>query len=431
MTGQATDPDGKAIAGATVYLVSTNGIDAPLGTTKTDADGHYAFRDVALPVRRFREDVDRVGALQIYGTAPGFGFAWHGMRQYNLGFRPVDPLPETENTPVIYQGEMIVMDLAFRPAVALHGSVKDNNDKPIAGVKVELYSGDYLDLNGRESHKNFREFWSMSKLPYALWSAQTGQDGQFRIEGLPKDTFYYVSISHPGFATYSLYASNGDRPVILPIYQPNEPRDIVCNPLQVTLAMTRKVLANVTFGDTSKPAPRMQVYAGSAKSKPALSANGTTDADGNLTLELPPGKYSVTIDPPAGMDYVRTIAELAVGEAAGEQAVELKVDRACVVILEAVDAETGKGIRGVSFFQGDEDHRPNTVAHLQSRTNFIDNPTTDAQGRLRAVVYPGRRSFRIAEVLKSSGYRAQAEPQTVDLPAGETVTLKFELQKNR
>ena len=51
--GRATDNQGKPVAGATIYLVSTNGKDAPLGTTTTDHDGSYLFQNAQaarLPV---------------------------------------------------------------------------------------------------------------------------------------------------------------------------------------------------------------------------------------------------------------------------------------------------------------------------------------------------------------------------------------------
>src|SRR5262249_33236904 len=80
--GRATDSEGKPVAGATIYLVSTNGKDAPLGTTTTDRDGAYTFRNARLPVSRSRDDTPLAGTFQVYGTAPDFGFAWHGMRFY-------------------------------------------------------------------------------------------------------------------------------------------------------------------------------------------------------------------------------------------------------------------------------------------------------------------------------------------------------------
>ena len=86
--GRATDSEGKPLAGATIYLVSTNEKDAQLGTTTTDRDGAYTFRNARLPVSRWRDDAPLAGTFQVYGTAPGFGFAWHGMRFYQPRRRP-------------------------------------------------------------------------------------------------------------------------------------------------------------------------------------------------------------------------------------------------------------------------------------------------------------------------------------------------------
>src|SRR5205085_11762221 len=50
-TGTATGPDGRPVAGATIYLTSsTPPLDKPLATTTTDVPGSYAFRDVAVPM---------------------------------------------------------------------------------------------------------------------------------------------------------------------------------------------------------------------------------------------------------------------------------------------------------------------------------------------------------------------------------------------
>src|ERR1044072_7223080 len=55
LRGNATDPEGKPVAGAKVFLLSTNrtrpgNFDPLLAETTTDEQGAYVFRNVPLPI---------------------------------------------------------------------------------------------------------------------------------------------------------------------------------------------------------------------------------------------------------------------------------------------------------------------------------------------------------------------------------------------
>ena len=173
VSGRATDLAGKPVAGATIYLVSTNGINADLGTTTTAADGSYTFRDARLPVRRALPDSPLAGTFQVFGSAPGHGFAWHGMRFYQPEPRPADRRVAGEDH-TSFQGEPLVMNLAFPPAATLRGRIVDEAGKPVAGVKVNLEGGDYLDIQGKETHPNFREFWCIQQAPERMDDDEDG-----------------------------------------------------------------------------------------------------------------------------------------------------------------------------------------------------------------------------------------------------------------
>ena len=49
----AVNAQGDRLKGVTVYLLSGNGLEAVVASTKTDDNGHYEFRDAPLPIRRF------------------------------------------------------------------------------------------------------------------------------------------------------------------------------------------------------------------------------------------------------------------------------------------------------------------------------------------------------------------------------------------
>ena len=107
----------------------------------------------------------------------------------------------------LFQGEPLVMDLSFPRAATLRGRVIDEKGRPVAGVTVKVFHCDYLDTKGKETHHNFREFWSLYTAPESLSTVKTDRDGRFQLEGLPKEVGFLVYVEHPDYAHMSLYAA--------------------------------------------------------------------------------------------------------------------------------------------------------------------------------------------------------------------------------
>ena len=195
----------------------------------------------------------------------------------------------------------------------------------------------------------------------------------------------------------------------------------------VTLRFTRQIAVRTVFADSGRPAPNVRVTAGRRPSGPA--GHGTTDAEAKLLLRLPPGEYDILADPtPDGAACVRTMSTFKVDEQPANQSLDVRVKPGCVLILEVVDSKTGQGIPGVSFLC-EVDGQPGSRITVQSRSGFIDNPQSDANGRLRAVVEPGERAYAVGYIPESAGYRRPASEKRVRLPAGGTATVRFELEK--
>jgi RNA polymerase sigma factor (sigma-70 family) len=433
VSGRATDAAGRSVSGAIIYLVSTGQTDAHLGTTTTAANGTYTFRDAQLPISRGEENTPSQGAFQVFGKAPGYGFAWHGMRQFMPGLRPADLRVAGEDYS-IYEGEPLVMDLRFAPAAVMSGRILDENGRPVSGAKVRLVSCDYLDYERKESHHNFREFWAIGQAPGELTTAKTEPNGRFRLEGVPKEVGIWVFVEHPDYARLSLHTATTTRPTTAFDYPlgriaGKERPSVQTGDLNVTVHSTREIALRTVFASTGRPARRIRVTASQGDSANGYGANGETDADGELLFRLPPGRYDFRADPAiGGADCVRTLSAFRVADAPAQQSLELRVNEGCVVLLEAIDAKTGKGIPGVVFMQ-DLDGQNQGRAQVQSRTGYIDNPRSDASGRLRAVVYPGEGVFSIGWIPASAGYRDNTEQKSVNLVAGQTVTVRFEFDK--
>ena len=432
VTGRATDSSGKSVAGATIYLVSTNGADAPLGTATSGLNGVFAFHDAQLPVRR-DQDANPGGTLQVYGTAPGHGFAWHGMRFYVPHPRPANRKVAGEDFS-LFLGEPIVMDLVFTAPATKSGRVVDESGRPVSGATIRIDSCDYLDTKHRESHHNFREFWAIHSAPEALTTAKTGPDGRFGFKGLPQEAGLWIHFEHPDYARLSLHAATTSRPTSAFDYPlgrivGRERPPVATGELNLTVIATRLISIRTVVSGTGRPAPGMRVSANQGSSASGYGAYGLSDAQGQLSLRLPPGAYDIRADPTEnGAECIRTMSTLKVAAAPAHQWLLFPVSRGCVLVLEAVDSQTGEGIPALTFWSEMDDTK-GSRRQVQTRTGYIDNPSTDKNGRLRAVVAPGTGVFALGFVPESSGYKETHEEKRATLVAGKTVTIRFELAK--
>jgi RNA polymerase sigma factor (sigma-70 family) len=435
VTGMAVDARGKPLNDATIYLLSTNGIDAVVGSTKTDGDGHYAFKDAPLPVNRPNAPGASLrGTFQVYGTATGYGFAWHGMRSFLAIARPADFNPAGEDYDT-FLGEPLVMNLQFHTATRLYGQLADESGKPIKGAKVAIRNADYFDIGNKESHINFREFWGLHQVEAKRTTAMTDETGRFRLDGLPPEVCFWVHVEHPVYAALWLYAVTTDRAVTERDYQGRK-QVVHSGPLSLTLLKPRRITLGVVYDDTGKPAAGIRVAtSGSGADAIGYSASGTTDAQGQLLLKLPPGEYPLVADPKGDLPYIRTPALLTVSKISEEQTGELRMNPGCILILKAVDAGTGKGIPQIRFACATEDDPRNWVG-IYGDTGWVAENHSDVNGKVRVVLAPGKRNFKVGWPMPA-GYEAVRSDEDLDepgtravkLPAGETVTVTFKLRK--
>jgi hypothetical protein len=196
-------------------------------------------------------------------------------------------------------------------------------------------------------------------------------------------------------------------------------------------------MLQAVYDDTGKPAPGIRVgMSGSGADAVGYWAGGTTNAQGKLLLKLPPGEYPITADPKGDLPYIRTQQILSVAKAPEEQPYELRMNPGCVLILEVVDEVTGKGVAQVPFGYSTEGD-PEIWMSVYGDTGRIADHHTDANGRVRVVLAPGKRNFKAGWGKLPADYEAVPSDEdirgpgtrAVDLPPGGTVTVKFKLRK--
>ncbi len=429
VSGRGLDRDGKPVAGATVYLVSTN--NSPhrlLATTTTDEQGRYAFRDAQLPYQLPEiKDQRTSGTFQVFGKAPEHAFAWAGMKFLHIEAAPAERTDSTS----YYPGDRIELDLTFAPRYKVEGRIVNEKGSPIPGVKLRLGNCDYLDKTGKEQHQNFREFWAIYQAPTIMpeqVQAVTDAQGHFEFPHVPADVVCWVLLEHPEYAGMSLYTATSANPPA----ERDENHPIVRLPLQLTLASVRTITVQVRSQENGQPVAGIRV-SGYQQRASGSSAHGTSNQEGKVTLKLPPGKYHLLGDPTRESDYVRTQQELTVEPMPAEQAVVLRQRLGCILILKAIDTDTGQGIAKVQFWEESSEQGKASRQSVQASTAWIERSATNAKGELRAVVPPGTRRFGVGWGRPPEGYqwdeRDLTEGRELELPAGKTVTATFSLRK--
>jgi beta-lactamase regulating signal transducer with metallopeptidase domain len=447
VSGRVCQEDGSPVAGATVYLVSTNAVQAPLGDTKTDVNGHYRFDAAALPLKKLVWNQPASGTFQVFAEADGLAIAWHGMRFYTPEPRPEDA-PKHPGDCSFYLDEPIVMPLTMRKPKSLTGHITDEKGKPVAKAEICLSSLDYLDTEKHEMHHSYREFRAMSAAPEKYYFAQTNDQGQFEFKGLPSETVVALHINHPGFADQLEWAAITDKPITkyryiesgIQSFRDDQPistpmwatRSVLTSPLDLRVASTRRIVVSVVQGEHKLAVQNARVNASSVIKSNSTWAGGMTDQRGRVELKLPPGTYQLITDPPRETNWVRTTSKLNVNSDSPEQAIEVPIQNGCVLILATVDATSGEPIPDVDFWENVPDGPRKGKNGVYSSTRVGGQPRTNAQGEVRVVVPAGERHFGVGHAPLPDGYQYNQNWMTgnlVNCEAGKTIRVQFKLTK--
>jgi hypothetical protein len=422
-----------------VYLASRQADYKRVGETTTDAGGRYEFHDAPLPIERANTPNSLAmldsGSFQVFGQAEGFGFAWRPQKWFYPKPQPANITfePEGRDPPEhFHANDKIVLDLRFTPPAHLSGTIVDDRGHPLPNVRLELRNCESLVVVD-----NVIPGWSLDALnerdsvPPSMKIRTTDTHGEFDFTGLPVDCRFRIDVRATGFPSRWLQAATSDAPQ--PEYQGSP---VFTGHLKVTLATPLDVPVKVVFGDTGAPAPKVAVSAVSAGDR-LVSTLQTTDDRGLVTLRLPAGRYRRELLPARGTSYLVTNDELVVGSKPAAGPVVATLRPAVVIEVTVVDAETGAGIPDVDLWE-QKDPKRNVRGELlyfrswevATRIAWVERPRTDAGGKLRALVEPGKHRIGVGLNSYPRNYAVvETEGREVDCRPGETVPVWFTMRR--
>jgi hypothetical protein len=200
-SGRALDAKGRPVVGATVYLrelalirlqPAGPGDDYTdiLGQVKTDGEGRFAFRDVAVePMKLSPSNIYR-HPWNIVVVANGYGAGWH--------------ICESESDRDL---EVILL-----PDAQLRGRLIDARGSPVAGVRVQISSLDepFLAPRGYVHDSNQLQLW-WSRLPLAT---VTDSQGRFTLRGVPTQRLVGLLVDDARFTPKWLSCATIDKDMI-------------------------------------------------------------------------------------------------------------------------------------------------------------------------------------------------------------------------
>jgi RNA polymerase sigma factor (sigma-70 family) len=183
--GRVVGPDGKAVAGAPVYVQAAVG--APIERARTAADGRFTFR--LRPGEVLDQDKRVAHAFQVVAAADGFGPAW---------------ISANDTTSADNVTLRLVKD------DAIEGRIVTQEGKPVAGAQVRVLSmgtSPYGQMTlGGDDHL-------YGGVPRHPQTVSTDGDGRFRLTGVGRGRIVQLTIEGPGIAWEFLQAHTADAKV--------------------------------------------------------------------------------------------------------------------------------------------------------------------------------------------------------------------------
>ncbi len=423
-TAQVVSTEGKAIAGAKVYLIewSSRGEQpAPRLMATSNGKGLVEF---SLPEvnRNTVEATERMKSQQIVVVANGYGMAY-------LTPGDLQPLSGLGAVANLIAGGSSAATIGLSKEVPLKGRIMTIDGRRVANARISIrrISNDKLgveeswrrDLAARGREKSeidwrvrldaIANLFFPPQLSSAAPTAKTGDDGWFELRGVSGDRILQLLVEGDGVESALIYArtSAGETLTLKPTPgYGNEPDKIYGMGFTHILGYSKPVEGRVVDIDTQQPMAGAIVRAFEVHGVRMYSSRdrqhfvAVTDSDGHFRITgLPTGDDNSLVAFTTGDEpYVPSGANMNtdVPEATAHQDFQLK--RGVWAEGRAYDATTNKPLTGqVEYFVSRNPELEKAIPGL--RHAYMDESYyTDADGRFRVpvVAASGILAFRYA-----------------------------------
>ena len=374
--GRVVDQSGAGVPGVQVWAIEGPGW-TPTTVAKTTTDSEGRFVVPWPPDARGLRDVQNF-AMFAQGRDGRVGW------QHPAWLNTVD-------------GKRVEIEL--KAVGDVPGRLTDQNGRPIAGVEVAP------ELISRSGQTNSGDFIRLSAELTALLRTTTAADGSFVLKGIPQGAGIFATIASPAFGSPTISWDTA-RPVTIVldgrlgrIKGRLKPPDTRALPDQLGLGLYGSPLPAGAV-----PGP-YEVF---------CRRDGTADKDGVFQFDgLPPGRYTVSAYfDSAGIIATKPEFEIEVGPGALAQ-LEIPLQRLPKITGRLVDAQTGKGIAGVSLVSLLREEGKNSNI-------WCGEATTDAEGRYRIPARPGKILINLKDVPKTHLRLDHSEFPSLDVKTDQT-----------
>ena len=446
ITGIARNASGDPIKDADIYIsnfamVTPGDFERLRGHTKSDELGFFELKDIQLIVARQRPNPipkPAEGTFTVFGTKDGYGFTWHESRVYRPDTRPQGiengDKNEQATARAFYLNEPIAVDLIFERPAKLKGRITDKQGQPLANAKVQIGLVDNLRSRnrwgswscrflGNENHPVDEPipFDGILTLPAEFRETRTDKNGEYEFTQLRRDTSYLSKIDPgPTFDPWQFRLAtttkNRARRGMTAVGYDGELNHEFDSPRSVTVQVVQE--------KTEQPVANVQLTAHPVGQIRRAGIQARSDSQGNANLQLLPGEYTLIAEPASDQPFYFQSEQFIVTDQSKTVQHTVKLRPAAIVILKAVNADTGEPIPGVRFNY--ETHDSSEQLPVSTQSVFVDYPSTNAAGEIQAFMVPGMRRFVVTEPLtlaQADGSRGER----VKLTGGELTEVVFEL----
>jgi hypothetical protein len=388
--GRVVDGAGKAVEGAFVSVLGSlgsGGLPRLSGGARSAADGHFVAGVTPAEPPRGPAGAPPLPP-EIFADVPGVGVS-----------KPVRGKPGPNVT------------LTLLPPIRLQLTLLGPDGKPAAGVRVLPRL-----LVFWPEGASFRSVLSFPPEASRRWAVTSDAQGRCVFRGLPRGARARFDTDDERFAAMS----GGDMLTL--------EGDPVARPAPIRLLAAATISGRVRYGESNKPAGRIEVDAQSVNGQATQgAADALSDADGHFRLtRLKPGRYVVSYgneDEPG--EWTAHAAEVDVAEG-GQATADLSLIRGGIIKGRLFDRSTSKGLPHLGIgLHGPA--RPMDAAGIQLAF-------TDAEGHYTLRVPPGKQFVYFFGPVPD-GYREpeDASPmhlKELEVDDGQTVTFDFALRRD-